>query len=94
MWRSGYFFAEKTNFDVGLFCKAFYHFKVHPLPNEQKVFQYRTKSPELNHTGISLVSHRFSFKKQLLDFPSTIAHGSTVGPFKTIFQKYFWKTEQ
>jgi hypothetical protein len=57
-------FAEKTIFDVGLFCKTFYHFKVHPLPNEQKVFQYITKSPELNHTGISLVSHRLSFKKK------------------------------
>jgi hypothetical protein len=31
----------------------------------------------------------FHFQKQLLDFPSTIAHGSTTGPFKTTFQKHF-----
>jgi hypothetical protein len=37
----------------------------------------------------------FHFQKQLLDFPSTIAHGSTAGPFKTHFsQKHlFWKTK-
>jgi hypothetical protein len=28
-----------------------------------------------------------------MDFPSTIAHGSTAGPFKTTFQKHFWKTK-
>jgi hypothetical protein len=35
----------------------------------------------------------FYFQKQLLDFPSTIAQGSTTGPFKTTFQKHFWKTK-
>jgi hypothetical protein len=34
-------------------------------------------------------SHRFHFQKQLLDFSSTIAHGSTAGPIKTTFQKAF-----
>jgi hypothetical protein len=33
-------FAEKTTFDAGIFCKTFYLFKAHPLPKEQKVFQY------------------------------------------------------
>jgi hypothetical protein len=64
-----------------VFCKA------HPLQKEQEVFQYRTKSPGLNHPGISAVSHWFSFSKQLLDFPSTIAHGSTAEPFKNHFSQ-------
>jgi hypothetical protein len=50
MWSSGYF-AETTIFYAGLF------FKAHPLPKEQEVFQYRIKSPGLNHPGISAVSH-------------------------------------
>jgi hypothetical protein len=62
MWSSGYF-AETTVFDAGLFCKQFVFFKAHPLPMEQEVFQYRTKSPRLNHPGISAVSHWFSFSK-------------------------------
>jgi hypothetical protein len=64
-----------------VFCKA------HPLQKEQEVFPYRTKSPGLNHPGISEVSHWFHFQQQLLDFPSTIAHGSTVGPFKNHFSQ-------
>jgi hypothetical protein len=65
-----------------------YFCKVHPLQKEQEVFQYRTKSPGLNHPGISAVSHWFLlFQKQLLDFPSTIAHGSTAGPFKNYFSQ-------
>jgi hypothetical protein len=75
------------------FVKHFIFFKAHPLPKEQEVFQYRTKSPGLNHPGISAVFHRFHFQKQLLDFSSTIADGSTAGPFKTTFQKHFWKTK-
>jgi hypothetical protein len=47
----------------GCFVKHFVFFKVHPLPKEQEVFQYRTKSPRLNHPGISAVSHWFSFSK-------------------------------
>jgi hypothetical protein len=62
MWSSGYF-AEIVIFDAGLFCKTFYIFKVHLLPKEQEVFQYRAKSPGLNHPGISAVSHWFSFFK-------------------------------
>jgi hypothetical protein len=62
MWCSEYF-AEIAIFDAGLFCKTFCIFKAHPLPNKQKVFQYRTKSPGLNHPGISAVSHLFSFSK-------------------------------
>jgi hypothetical protein len=71
----------------GCFVKHFVFFKAHPLPKEQEVFQYRTKSPGLNHPGISAVSDWFSFSKQLLDFPSTIAHGSTAGPFKNHFSQ-------
>jgi hypothetical protein len=71
----------------GCFVKHFVFFKAHPLPKEQEVFQYRTKSPGLNHPGISAVSHWFSFSKQLLDFPSTIAHGSTARPFKNHFSQ-------
>jgi hypothetical protein len=62
MWSSGYF-AETTIFYVGLFCKHFVFFKAHPLPKEQELFQYRTKSPGLNHPGISAVSDWFSFSK-------------------------------
>jgi hypothetical protein len=47
MWSSGYFVF----------------FKAHPLPKEQEVFQYKIKSPGLNHPGISVVSHWFSFSK-------------------------------
>jgi hypothetical protein len=81
------YFAETTIFDAGLFCKTFCIFQSHPLPKEQEVFQYRTKSPGLNHLGISAVSHWFHFKKQLLDFSSTIAHGSTARPFKNHFSQ-------
>jgi hypothetical protein len=62
-------FAEKTIFDTGLFCETFYLFKVHPLPKEQEVFQYRTKSPGLNHPGISVVSHLFYFSKIATGLP-------------------------
>ena len=47
----------------GCFVKHFVFFKEHPLPNEQEVFQYRTKSPGLNHPGTLAVSHWFSFSK-------------------------------
>jgi hypothetical protein len=47
----------------GYFVKHFIFFKARPLPKEQEVFQYRTKSPGLNHPGISAVSHWFSFSK-------------------------------
>jgi hypothetical protein len=87
-------FLHKKQFLMeGYFVKHYIFLKAHPLPKEQEVFQYRTKSPGLNHLCISVVSHLFSFSKQLLDFPSTIAHGSTAGPFKTTFQKTFWKSK-
>jgi hypothetical protein len=53
----------------------------------RKFFNVRTKSPGLNHPGISAVPTGFHFQKQLLDFPSTIAHGSTAGPFKNHFSQ-------
>jgi hypothetical protein len=62
MWSLGYF-AETIIFYAGFFVKHFVFFKAHPLPKEQEVFQYRIKSPRLNHPGISTVSHWFSFSK-------------------------------
>jgi hypothetical protein len=64
-----------------------YFFKAHPLQKEQKFFSIITKSPGLNHPGISAVPTGFHFQKQLLDFPSTIAHGSTAKPFKNHFSQ-------
>jgi hypothetical protein len=49
-------------FMQGCFVKHFVFCKAHPLPKKE-VFQYRTKSPGLNHPGISAVSHWFSFSK-------------------------------
>jgi hypothetical protein len=55
---------KQQYFMQGCFVKHFVFFKTHPLPKEQEVFfQYRTKSPGLNHPGISAVSHWFSFSK-------------------------------
>jgi hypothetical protein len=68
MWSSGYF-AEIAIFDAGYFVKHFKIFKVHPLPREQEVVQYRTKSPGLNHPGISAFSHWFSFSKIATGLP-------------------------
>jgi hypothetical protein len=68
MWSSGYF-AETAIFYAGLFCKIFVFFKAHPLLKEQEVFQYRAKSPGLNHPGISAVSHWFSFSKTATGLP-------------------------
>jgi hypothetical protein len=56
-------FVEKAIFYDDYFVKHFIFFKTHPLPKEQGVFQYRKKSSRLNHPGISVVSHRFSFSK-------------------------------
>jgi hypothetical protein len=41
----------------GYFVKHFVFFKAHPLAKEHEVFQYRTKSPGLNHPGISTISY-------------------------------------
>jgi hypothetical protein len=54
---------KQQYFMHGCFVKHFVFFKAHPLPKEQEVFQYRIKSPGLNHPGISAVSHWFSFSK-------------------------------
>jgi hypothetical protein len=82
-------FAETTIFYAGLFCKTFCIFQsASSTKGAGSFFQYRTKSPGLNHPGISAVSHWFFlFQKQLLDFPSTISHGSTAGPFKNHFSQ-------
>jgi hypothetical protein len=58
----------------GYFVKHFIFFKAHPLLKEQEVFQYRTKSPGLNHLGISAVSHWFLFSKTATRLP--IHHSS------------------
>jgi hypothetical protein len=52
-----------------LFCKTFCIFQSASSPKEQEVFQYRTKSPRLNHPGISAVSHWFSFSKTATGLP-------------------------
>ena len=48
---------KQQYFMQGCFVKHFVFCKAHPLQKEQEVFQYRTKSPGLNHPGISAVSH-------------------------------------
>jgi hypothetical protein len=48
---------KQQYFMQGCFEKHFVFCKAHPLQKEQEVFQYRTKSPGLNHPGISAVSH-------------------------------------
>jgi hypothetical protein len=77
----------------GYFVKYFIFFKAHPLPKEQEVFQYRTKSHGLNHPGISTVSHWFSFSKITTGLPVHHSSRSTTRPLKTTFQKHFWKTK-
>jgi hypothetical protein len=86
---------KQQYFMQGCFVKHFVFFKVHPLLKEQEVFQYRIKSPGLNHPGISAVPTGFHFQKQLLDFPSTIAHVSIAGPFRNHFSQthLFFKTK-
>jgi hypothetical protein len=70
----------------GYFVKHFIFFKAHPLPKEQEVFfQYRTKSPGLNHLGISAVSHWLSFSKTATGL--SVHHSSTTEPFKNHFSK-------
>jgi hypothetical protein len=73
MWSSGYF-AERAIFDAGLFCKTFYIFQSTFSPKGARSFQFRAKSPGLNHPGISTVSHWFSFSKTATGLP--IHHSS------------------
>jgi hypothetical protein len=69
MWSSGYF-AETTIFYAGLFCKTFLYFSKRILSQRsRKFFNIRTKSPGLNHPGISAVSHWFSFSKTATGLP-------------------------
>jgi hypothetical protein len=74
----------------GYFVKHFVFFKAHPLPKEQEVFQYRTKSPGLNHPGISAVSHWFSFSKIATGLP--VHHSSRLNrrTFYNHFSKEFF----
>jgi hypothetical protein len=60
---------KQQYFMQGCFEKHFVICKAHPLQKEQDVFQYRTKSPGLNHLGISAVSHWFSFPKTATGLP-------------------------
>jgi hypothetical protein len=96
MWSSRYF-AETTIFYAGLFCKTFCILQSTSSPKGAGSFSIlEQKSPGLNHPGISAVPTGFHFQKQLLDFPSTIAHGSTAEPFKNHFSQnhlFFWKTK-
>ena len=75
----------------GYFEKHFVFYKAHPLPKEQEVFQYRAKSPGLNHPGISAVSHWFSFSKTATGLPvhhsSWLNHRTLKPLFKSIFGK-------
>jgi hypothetical protein len=73
----------------GYFVKHFIFFKAHPLPKEHEVFQYRAKSPGLNHPSISAVSHWFSFSKTATGPP--VHHSSQLDhrTFKTHFSKAF-----
>ena len=63
MWSSGYF-AETAIFYAELFWKTFCIFAKRILSKRsRKFFSIITKSPGLNHPGISAVSHWFSFSK-------------------------------
>jgi hypothetical protein len=86
---------KQQYFMQGCFVKHFVFFKAHPLPKEQEVFQYRTKSPGLNIHVSQQFPTGFHFQKQLLDFPSTITHGSTTRPVKNHFSQThpFFKTK-
>jgi hypothetical protein len=53
---------KQQYFMQGCFVKHFVFFKAHPLPKEQEVFHYRTKSPRLNNPGTLAVPTGFHFK--------------------------------
>jgi hypothetical protein len=64
------YFAEIAVFDAGLFSKTFCILQSASSPKGAgSFFQYRTKSPGLNHPGISAVSHWFSFSKTAIGLP-------------------------
>jgi hypothetical protein len=60
---------KQQYFMQGCFEKTFCILQSASSPKEQEVFQYRTKSPGLNHPGISAVSHWFSFSKTATGLP-------------------------
>jgi hypothetical protein len=71
-----------------VFCKA------HPLQKELEVFQYRTKSPGLNHPGISAVSHWFSFSTTATGL--LVHHSSRLNRrtfLKPLFKSTFFKNK-
>jgi hypothetical protein len=70
-----------------VFEKHFVFCKAHPLQKEQEVFQYYNKIPWTKPSRYLSSYTGFHFQKQLLDFPSTIAHGSTAEPFKSHFSQ-------
>jgi hypothetical protein len=85
---------KQQYFMQGCFVKHFIFFKAHPLPKEQEVFQYRIKSPGLNHLGISAVSHWFSFSKIAIGL--LVHHSSRLNRrtfLKPLFSNapFFWK---
>jgi hypothetical protein len=69
--------------------------KVYPLQKEREFFNIRTKSPGLNHPGISAVSHWFSFSKTATGLP--VHHSSRLNRqtfLKPLFSKSpFLKTK-
>jgi hypothetical protein len=81
-------FCRNNNILCRVVLKTFCIFAKRILSKRsRKFFSIITKSPGLNHLGISAVPTGFHFQKQLLDFPSTIAHDSTAGPFKNHFSQ-------
>jgi hypothetical protein len=81
-------FLQKKQFLMqGYFINHFIFFKAHHLPKEQEVFQYRTKSPRLNHPDISAVSYWFSFSKIATGLP--VHHSSRLN--RQTFQKPLFK---
>ena len=69
MWSSRYF-AETAIFYAELFWKTFCIFAKRILSKRsRKFFSIITKSPGLNHPGISAVSHWFSFSKTATGLP-------------------------
>jgi hypothetical protein len=69
MWSSGYF-AETIIFYAGLFCKTFCIFQSASSPKGAGSFSTLEQNPpELNHPGISVVSHWFLFSKTATGLP-------------------------
>ena len=89
MWSSGYF-AETAIFYAELFWKTFCIFAKRILSKRsRKFFNIRTKSPGLNHPGISAVSHWFLFSKIATGLP--VHHSSRLNR-RTFLKTTFLKT--